>query len=560
MSPQTSLRDVMTVIENGVRHDPPAPWGIALIMENDLLAGIVTDGDIRRAILRGVSLENPIGTIMTRNPLTVRHSEDPAEILADFHRIIREKNMPESRFHHIITLDDAGKLADIITPFELWRRSEVKIKTVAVIGLGYVGLTLALTLCEFGIRVIGVDLNAEVIEKLKRGEPHFFEKGLTTLLKKHANKNLLLTTKLNEYASDIFIVCVGTPVNERGRSDKSYLISAITEVGKILKPHDLVILRSTVPIGTCRNLVIPILERESKLNHKTEFMLSFAPERTIEGKALEELKTLPQIIGGVNKQSLDNTAKLFQVFAHTMVSVDSLEEAEAVKLLNNTFRDVSFSFANEVSKSLDGFGISGSSVIRAANKGYTRNPIPLPSPGVGGACLVKDPHLFVESARSSGFNLQLPLISRNINESMIDFVVEKVDKFVNANCIDPSRAKIFMAGMAFKGHPETSDLRHSTSVDILSILKSSYPNIEIFDHVANRNELMALGVNVADSPEQGFRGASCALILNNHQEFPEWNIFELSTTMHQPGMIFDPWSHYSKEQFHGLPQIQYTSL
>jgi|ETN02SMinimDraft_2_1059926.scaffolds.fasta_scaffold02629_5 nucleotide sugar dehydrogenase len=550
----------MNVIENGVRNDPPAPWGIALVMENNQLVGIVTDGDIRRAILRGVSLENPIGTIMTRDPLTVRHSEDPAEILAEFHRIIRERNMPESRFHHIITLDDAGRLADVITPFELWRRSEVKIKTVAVIGLGYVGLTLALTLCEFGIRVIGVDLNAEVIEKLKRGEPHFFEKGLTTLLKKHVNKNLLLSTKLNEHASDIFIVCVGTPVNDRGRSDKSYLISAITEVGKIMKPHDLVILRSTVPIGTCRNLVVPILERESGLSHETEFMLSFAPERTIEGKALEELKTLPQIIGGINKQSLDNTSKLFQVFAHTIVSVDSLEEAEAVKLLNNTFRDVSFSFANEVSQALDGFGISGSSVIRAANKGYTRNPIPLPSPGVGGACLVKDPHLFVESARSTGYNLQLPLLSRNINESMIDFVVEKIDKFVSEHCIDPGRAKIFLAGMAFKGNPETSDLRHSTSVDILNILRSSYPNIEVFDHVASRNDLMALGANVAESPEQGFRGASCVLILNNHLEYPEWDIFELASTMQNPGMIFDPWGHYGKEQFHGLPQIQYTGL
>ena len=366
------------------------------------------------------------------------------------------------------------------------------------------GLTLALTLCEFGIRVIGIDVNSNIIEKLRNGTPHFYEKGLEALLKKHVNKNLILSTGIKDNDSDIFVVCVGTPLDVKGRVNDAYLRSAITEIGGILKPHDLIVLRSTVPIGTCRNIITPILEKASGLSAETDFLLAFAPERTVEGKALEELKTLPQVIGGSNKQSLDYTTQLFRIFAHTIVAVDNLEEAEAVKLLNNTFRDVSFAFANEVALSLDGHGLNARSVIRAANEGYIRNHIPYPSPGVGGACLVKDPYIFAESAKVGGYDAKLGPISREINESMIDFVVKKVDRFCEEMGKDPAKAKIFLMGMAFKGSPETSDIRHSTSVDILMNLCDGYDNIAIYDPVAHAEDLASLDATVVVNPEEGF--------------------------------------------------------
>jgi len=537
-----------------------APWGIALVVENDELIGIATDGDIRKAILRDSDLEDSIESIMTKNPTTIRHSENPDQILSQFHKTIREKQLPESHFHHIITIDDEGKLVDIFTPFELWKRSEVSIKTAAIMGLGYVGLTLALTLCEYGIRVIGVDTNEDIITKLRKGEPHFYEKGLDALLKKHANKNLILSTNLRENDSDIYIVCVGTPVDEKGNVNDTYLREAITEVGQQLKSHDLVVLRSTVPIGTCRNLVAPILESESNLKPGKDYFLSFAPERTVEGKALEELKTLPQVIGGANKLSLDYTAQLFKIFAHTIVNVDSLEEAEGVKLLNNTFRDISFSFANEVALSFEGHNLNARNVIRAANEGYVRNHIPTPSPGVGGACLVKDPYLFAESARNGGYTAKLPGISRSINESMIDFVVRKVDTYCAEYGKDPATAKIFLMGMAFKGNPETSDIRHSTSVDILMKLKNSYENIVIYDPVATKTNLKTLGTQIVDSPKEGFLDADFVLVLNNHPSFTDLDIFSLTSTMQDSGMLFDPWGHYSPEQIQANTGIRYTGL
>lgn len=555
--PNATLRDAMQAMTDGPRSNPASPSGIALVMEGTALLGIATDGDIRKAILDGRSLEESVETVMKKMPLTVLHDASPDIVLARFHDVLRTQNLPESRFHHIITVDEKGEVVDILSPFELWRRSEVKIKTVSVIGLGYVGLTLALTLNEFGIRVIGVDVQQPVIDTLNAGIPHFYEKGLEQLLKKHAQKNLILSTTLSENQSDIFIICVGTPVSDKGDVTMSYLQEAVTEVGKLLKPHDLVILRSTVPIGTCRNFVIPILEQTSGMKAGADFFLSFAPERTVEGKALEELRTLPQVIGGLSKQSFDETSKFFRIFTNTIVAVDTLEEAEAVKLLNNTFRDVSFGFANEVAQMLGGHDLNARKVIKAANEGYVRNHIPSPSPGVGGACLVKDPYLFMASAK--GYIPKIPAAARSVNEAMIGFVTEKVRAFLQKTGKNAS-AKIFLAGMAFKGLPETSDIRHSTSVDILRLLQKTYNNISIFDHVAHADDLAALGSPVASSLEEGFANADCALVLNNHPAFGGADIFTLASSMRRPGMIFDPWGSFREEQLTGVDGVAYAGL
>lgn len=560
IGPKESIRTAMERIDAAPKRNPPAPAGIVIVMHAQQFLGIATDGDIRNAILEGKDLHDPIASIMVQKPLVVLHDDSPDVILSRFHTLLRERNAPESRFHHILTVDHSGNLVDVLTPFALWKRSEVKIKTVSVIGLGYVGLTLALTLNEFGIRVIGVDTNEAVIQKLRSGSPHFYEKGLDQLVKKHANTHLILSTSLTENQSDIFVICVGTPVTDTGKVMPKFLTDAVKEVGKVLKPHDVVILRSTVPIGTCRQLVVPLLERISGLRAGETFMMSFAPERTVEGRALEELRTLPQIVGGINKQSLDETSKFFRIFAHTIVAVDSVEEAEAVKLLNNTFRDVSFGFANEVAWALHGHGLNARKVIRAANDGYGRNPIPSPSPGVGGMCLVKDPYLFVASAQEKGYTPKLPIAARDINASMIPFVVKKVDAFMKSKKKVASSVRIFLAGMAFKGHPETSDLRFSTSVEILQALQRRYKNIAIYDAIVAPNDLRSLGADVVFSLQEGFHRADGVLILNNHPCFGEADIYALASKMNTPGFLFDPWGCYREEQLTGLQDITYIGL
>jgi UDP-N-acetyl-D-mannosaminuronic acid dehydrogenase len=561
ISRQATIKAAMEKMQTGPRKNPPAPAGIVLVVDkNKKVLGVATDGDIRRALLGGLGINRKISRIMTKNPLCVRMDKTAGEMLRDVYGKIKKRNAPENKFNNIVVLDEEGRAQDVVTPFELWRRGEVRAKTVAVIGLGYVGLTLALTLNEFGIEVYGVDSNKDIVESLRRGRPHFYENGLDPLLKKHINKRLFAQGGLAKSESDIYIVCVSTPVDKNNKLIFRYLKNASKDISRILKQHDLVILRSTVPAGTCRNFVIPILEKESGLKAGRDFFVAFAPERTVEGRALEELRTLPQIIGGYNQQSVDYATHLFQLFVHSIIPVSSLEAAETVKLLNNTFRDVSFAFANEVAQICEKFGLRSHDIIRAANDGYPRDKIPFPSPGVGGACLVKDPFIFAESARRFGVTARMPKLARDINKSMVDFIASKVDEFCSTHRKDSQKIKIFIMGMAFKGHPETSDIRDSTSVDILKNLRQKYKNIYIYDPVVRGRDLNKLEVQVASSPKDGFRGADCVLVLNNHNSYFSLDIYSLAKSMRSPGLIFDGWGIYSSEVFAPLERITYVGL
>lgn len=562
LNPKDRIKEAMRRIGEGPRSSPPAPSGIGVIVDQrNQLLGVVTDGDIRRAILQGLDIsKDPVSKIMSRNPFRVHKSMPERDTLVEMYRAIKKRNFSENKYHHIVVIGEDNTVEDVVTPFELWRRSEVKAKNVAIIGLGYVGLTLGLSFNELGIRVVGVDANSEIIKKLSKGEPHFYERGLDTLLKKHIHKNFFVKKELSQNESDVYVICVGTAVDNKNKMVLSYLKDAARSIGRVLKAHDLVLLRSTVAIGTCRDIVIPILEKESGLKTGTDFFLAFAPERTVEGKALEELRTLPQIIGGYNKQSLDYAVQLFQPLTSIIVTVSGLEAAEAVKLLNNTFRDLTFSFANEVSQICSRFNLSAIEIIRAANEGYPRDKIPYPSPGVGGSCLVKDPYILAGSASKVGYRAQLPKISRSINKSMINFVYDKVNNFCVMNKKDPSSAKVFMIGIAFKGDPETSDIRDSTSVDIIKRFQQTYKNIFIYDPVAKIGELKKLGAKVVSSPRAGFRDADCVLVLNNNRSYRDLNIYALAKSMAKPSILFDGWGIYTKEEISTLPFVRYEGV
>ncbi|PIR69978.1 MAG: nucleotide sugar dehydrogenase [Candidatus Niyogibacteria bacterium CG10_big_fil_rev_8_21_14_0_10_46_36] len=561
LHPHHTIKDAMKKMEEGKKIGPSAPWGICLIVdEKKKLKGVVTDGDIRQALLAGHTLSTPVSSIMTKNPLTVKSASLPKDMLIDLHHEFKNRNATENKYHQIVIVHENGAVEDVVTPFELWRRSELKTKNVAIIGLGYVGLTLGLSFADLGIKVFGIDTSAHVVKQLTKGVPHFYEKGLDALLKKHINKNLFVKKTLSKNESDIYIICVGTATDEKNNMISSYIKNAAHAVGKALKAHDLIVLRSTVVVGTTRDIVVPILEKESGLKAGRDFFIAFAPERTAQGKALEELRTLPQVIGGLNKQSLDYTAQLFQPLTNTIISVSSMEAAETVKLLNNTFRDISFSFSNEVAQICDRMNLNTMEIIRAANEGYPRNPIPYPSPGVGGSCLVKDPYIFAESAKKVNYKAQLPLVSRAINQHMVDFVHEKVHAFCKRNKKSAKHAKIFIVGMAFKGSPETSDIRNSTAVDITKKLQRTYKNIVAYDPVATSYDLKKLGIKIAPSLAAGFKNADCVLLLNNHHSYKNIDIHKATQAMNTPSLLLDGWSVFAPQDFAHFDHITYDGL
>ena len=301
------------------------------------------------------------------------------------------------------------------------------------------------------------------------------------------------------------------------------------------------ILRSTVPIGTTRNAVVPILEKISGLKAGDDFFVAFAPERTVEGKALEELRRIPQVIGGVNHASTEFAGRLFGYLTPTTVLVDSLEEAEIVKLINNSYRDTTFAFANEVALICQKFGIDTHRVIEAANRDYARSLVPLPSPGVGGYCLEKDPFILIESARSKNHEPVLLKHARAVSEAMIDFVVEEVRRFLaeqKKNVADP---KIAIFGFAFKGNPVTSDMRGSTTVKVVERLRKHHRNIHGFDPAIKSADIRALHVRPARDPAHAFTGADAVLVMNNNPFFRELDARRLLNLSRKPVLFFDAW-------------------
>jgi len=534
--------------------------GVAVVVDDNMhVIGIVTDGDIRRGLGKGSSIDQPVSAIANLSPILVNAKLNRQQMRQDIIRQAKQRQSDYMKYQQIILVDDEGKFRDLILLSEIFDH-QIEDRIVAVYGLGFVGLTLASVLANTGLLVVGVDSNPDVIGKLQQGQPTFFENGLKSLLDSLSQTNPIhFTSNPDEANADIHIVCVGTPVDSNKSPDFSYVIQASETIARNMKKGDLVIFRSTLPVGTSRHLIIPILEK-SGLKAGADFFVSFAPERTVEGNALEELRVLPQIIGGFDKTSCEVTAKLFSRITNTIVEAETLEAAEMVKLLNNTYRDLVFSFANEVSRICDGLNVNAFKLIEAANEGYPRNPIPMPSPGVGGICLAKDPFLYTNPyGGSSEYRPILGEASRSINASGHLDVLGKIEKFCEMTGKDIDRIKILLIGLSFKGVPETSDIRESIATKLIWALPKA-SNIRVMDFVVDKEEIAALGCQPVEDFMSGFNGADVALVMNNHPLNSRFNMAEVFKLMGRPFMVFDGWNMFNQRQIESFPGAYYATL
>ncbi len=346
---------------------------------------------------------------------------------------------------------------------------------VCVIGLGYVGLTLSLTLTNHGNNVTGVETNKYIISSLKEKKPHFYENGLEESLKDSLEKgNFKITDNIKD-AKDcsIFIISVGTPLDVRNNPDFSSLKQCLKDIVSINPMNPLIVVRSTVQIGTTVNIVKKIFEEA-----KIDCNIAMCPERTAEGKAMTEISEMPQIIGGVDDESSKRAESFFSKFNRKVKIVSSPETAEFIKLVDNCTRDLGFAISNEIGNMCEALNLDVYEVINSATDGYPRTSIPLPGL-VGGPCLEKDPFILDKSLRDFGFKSNIFNIGRSVNRDMPNSIKHWLHKF------DDLKDKTFgIAGLTFKGNPETSDLRGSLSIDILKILKTYTDNkIKIFDPV-----------------------------------------------------------------------------
>lgn len=432
-------------------------------------------------------------------------------------------------------------------------------RVICILGLGFVGLTLATVMAEVGFHVIGVEIRDDLLEQLLSGDPYFFEPGLSPRLKKViASGRLKVCKKMpNNCPATVYIITVGTPIGEDNQINLNGIRNVCADIAENLKDGDMILLRSTVKLGATRSIVYPLLAQSGK-----HFQLAFCPERTIEGQAMTELRFLPQVIGADDLDTRIRAAQLFQFLTPTTIRVSSFETAEMIKLVDNTRRDVMFAFSNEVARMCNAAGLNIDEVITSGRFGYSRTDLPMPGP-VGGPCLSKDPHILVQSMVDLYEIVPaITIAARKVNEEQPQEVVGFLKEFTSKIPGFPKRPIISLLGIAFKGKPATDDIRGTTAKPIFHALTLAFPEGEFYgyDPIVQKAVIEEFGLKPKSSLEDAIKGANLVLILNNHFEFCSMQIEDIALKLARPGVIYDFWNCFSKASM-GLPKgVQYIAL
>jgi len=534
--------------------------GLAVFLDDSgLLLGVLTDGDIRRAYNTNINFSKPVSEIMTLNPVTIKSDTPDEEIISEvLKRVKMDARLHSETVRHVMIVDESGCLVDIIDFFKILENHSNPFKKVAIYGMGYVGLTLAVMLANRGHCVRGVDINQELVKELNLGFVHVHEPGLKDMLKINLkSEKISFSEDLKNQSNQIYIIAVGSPLDSVGKPNLDYLNKVLESVALQLKNGDQVMLRSTVPVGTVREIVIPYLQRETGLKAGKDFYVSFAPERTIEGNALNELKLLPQVIGGYSLQCLKHSSDFWSTVTQSIVRMASLEASELVKLANNSFRDISFAFANELALLADQYNVNAFELIQGANEGYLRNPISSPSPGVGGYCLTKDPILFSSNINGLRSDAVMGLSSRKVNERAGMYPYELIKRHANQIGKNLKLMNVIFIGIAFKGLPETNDVRGSVAINLHAAIKNSVNKVFAWDAVIKPKELKKLGFDVIEDLDLAIDNADAVLLLNNHPDNISSDLYKSSS---KGRLLFDGWNQLDASEVEKIPGLVYSTM
>lgn len=403
---------------------------------------------------------------------------------------------------------------------------------VAVIGLGYVGMTLAVAFADAGVRVLGHDASAAVSTALREGVPPVKEPGIEERLARTLGETLRIETQLPDALPPTVIVCVGTPVNRLGAPDLSQLEAATAAIAARVGPETLVVLRSTVPVGTSRGLVLEALRGRHPRSR-----VAFCPERTIQGRAFEELHRLPQIVGASTAEAAEAASELFSRLAPRVIRVSSLETAEAIKLICNAHTDLIYGFGNEVALMAEALGLDAEELISSANLDYPRPDLSRPG-FVGGGCLTKDPYLLAHSAEQRDYTPSMVLAARRLNEATPLHAARRVLDALSARGIPAAESKVLISGIAFKGDPETDDVRGAASRTIVEMLREEVGTLAGHDFAVPPEQIAAMDLEPV-AIEEGFEGADAAMVLTDHPGYRLLDLRSLSGRMSRPAVVFD---------------------
>jgi UDP-N-acetyl-D-mannosaminuronic acid dehydrogenase len=378
----------------------------------------------------------------------------------------------------------------------------VNFQKICVMGLGYIGLPTASTFATHALKVVGVDVNPQVLQTLRGGGLHIHEPGLRTLVQAALGSGNLSLAEQPEPA-DAFIIAVPTPFYDDKRADLRAVTAAAQAIALRLRPGNLVVLESTSPPRTTLDVLAPILET-SGLRAGVDFFLAYSPERVLPGQILRELIENARVIGGVNPPSAAAGRDLYALFVRGEILLTDATTAELVKLMENTYRDVNIAIANEFARLAQRFGADVWEVISLANR-HPRVKILNPGVGVGGHCISVDPWFLVESAPDL-----TPLIraARLVNDAQPQQVAALALQAVGS--LEGKR--VAALGLAYK--PDVDDLRESPAIEVVRLLAAAGAQVSAYEPY--RLEPQIPGVAAAPTLEAALEGADLVLLLVGH--------------------------------------------
>ena len=364
---------------------------------------------------------------------------------------------------------------------ELLKKIEEKSIVVGVVGLGYVGLPLAVEKAKAGFKTIGFDVQDEKVKLVNEGHNYIGDVVDSDLKELVENKMLTATTDFSFVKDvDFVAICVPTPLDAHQQPDISYVKSSTEAISKYLTKGTMVVLESTTYPGTTEELIKPILEEGSGLKCGEDFYLGFSPERVDPGNLIYKTKNTPKVVGAIGKDATEVIATMYRaVLEGDVYEVSSPAIAEMEKILENTYRNINIGLVNELTMLCNELGISMWEVVDAAKtKPYGFQAF-YPGPGLGGHCIPLDPYYLSWKAREYGFHTSMIESSMMINDQMPEYCVERASKILNRHAKAMNGAKVLVVGVAYK--QDIDDYRESPALRVIEVLKREMANVEFYD-------------------------------------------------------------------------------
>jgi UDP-N-acetyl-D-glucosamine dehydrogenase len=418
---------------------------------------------------------------------------------------------------------------------------------VGVVGLGYVGLALAVEMAKAGFHVVGIDIDPRRVNSVNAGISCNLDVSSEQILSLITQKTLRATQALAIIEElDAISVCVPTPLRKTKEPDLSYVVAAIQAIRNHLRPGQLIVLESTTYPGTTRELVLPILE-ETGLQVGEDFFLAYSPERVDPGNPTYNSRNIPKVIGGITSRCSELATLFYGNFVDKIVPVSSPEAAEMVKLLENTFRSVNIALANEMGRLSHTLGISVWEVIDAAKtKPFGFMPF-YPGPGLGGHCIPVDPHFLTWKARVNGFYPSLIELATDINSQMPAFIIERIIDALNERRMSLKGSKILALGVAYKR--DSNDLRESPATEVMRSLRERGAIVYYSDPYVPSVDIAGETVKSLELTAEIITSMDCAVLLTDHSDF---NYPMIAT---HSALIFD-----SRNGFQGFENLNIIRL